>query len=414
MKVCVVGLGYIGLSTAAMFAKSGFDVVGADNNESVIQSIYGGKKHINEPGLGDIIEDAIAQGRLRAGAAPEKADVFIIAVPTPNNSDAYLSCDLKYVVAAAQSIVPFLEKGNVIIVESTISPGTTEDVIKPMFEKAGFSIGSDLFLSHCPERVLPGRILYELEYNDRIIGGVTAACADKAADIYGRFVKGRITRTEAKTAETSKLVENTFRDVNIAFANELAKICIELGINVLDVIEMANRHPRVNVHWPGPGVGGHCLAVDPYFIYAKAPDTARLIKMARDINNGMPEYIAEKAEQLLGHQKSKKIAALGVTYKPDVNDTRESPALKVIGLLADRGYRVSIHDPHVHNSGYLGFEEAIIDADMILCLVGHRAFQNMDFNKINKDTIIFDVTSALKHDRVVNLGNLHRALVSRA
>ena len=229
---------------------------------------------------------------------------------------------MKYVVAAVNSIVPFLKKGNVVIIESTIAPRTTEDYVQPLLEQTGLKVGEDIYLAHCPERVLPGKILHEIIYNSRIVGGVTRKCADKAAGVYRLVVKGEIIKTEAKTAEMSKLIENTFRDVNIALANELTKVCNELNINVLDVIWMANKHPRVNIHTPGPGVGGHCLAVDPYFIYSKTPETAKLIKLARDINVSMPEYVVDKVEKLINNNKCVKIAAFGVTYKPNVDDIR--------------------------------------------------------------------------------------------
>jgi len=218
-----------------------------------------------------MIKEAVSKGSFRASLTPVEADVFIIAVPTPNLNDEFLSCDLTFVKNACESIVPFVRKGNLVIVESTIAPRSMDDVVKPLFEESGFTIGEDLYLAHCPERVLPGKILHELIYNNRIIGGITEKCTEQAAKVYSLFVKGEIIKTEAKTAELSKCMENTFRDVNIALANELTKICFELNINVLDVIEMANKHPRVNIHQPGPGVGGHCLAIDPYFIYSKAP-----------------------------------------------------------------------------------------------------------------------------------------------
>ena len=228
--------------------------------------------------------DAVKNNVYCASLTPQKADAFIITVPTPYIIENY-SCDLSYVINACKSILPYLEEGNTVIIESTIAPMSTDETIKPIFEKAGFTIGKNLYLAHCPERVLPGKILKELVHNDRIIGGITPECSKKASEVYGQFVEGNIMLTEAKTAELSKCMENTFRDVNIALANELAKICAEIGVNALDVIKMANKHPRVNLHSPGPGVGGHCLAIDPYFIYAKAPETAKIIKLARDTNN---------------------------------------------------------------------------------------------------------------------------------
>ncbi len=412
MRINVVGLGYIGLPTAAMFARSGADVLGVDQSEHIVNTINNGDIHIEEPGLLDIIRDVVGEGRLKAALKPSEADVFIIAVPTPNAKDEHQSCDLKCVISAVHSIIPYLRKGNVVIVESTIAPRTTEDVIAPMIRQAGFELGQDVFLAHCPERVLPGQILNELVNNNRVVGGMTAACADKAADIYSMFVQGEIIKTEAKTAEMSKLMENTFRDVNIALANELAKICCKLKINVMDVIRMANKHPRVNIHTPGPGVGGHCLAVDPYFIYAAAPETAQIIKLARDINTSMPDFVVQNVEALLGYDKSARIAVFGVTYKPNVDDIRESPALKIVDKLSASGYQLRIHDPHVKSLDNVTFEEALKDADILLCLVGHHEFKLMkgsDIRKLMSKPVVFDVTGTLQQEDldIINYGNLY-------
>ena len=260
MKICIVGQGYIGLPTAALFAKNGCEVLGVDVNEEIVDKLNQGIAHIEEPGITEAIENAVEKGHYHASLKPEEADTFIITVPTPYVKED-LSCDLSYVISACQSILPVLNKGNVVIIESTIAPMSTDEIIKPIFENEGFVIGEDLFLAHCPERVLPGQIMEELVNNNRIVGGITEECSRKAADVYRTFVEGEIIETEAKTAELSKCMENTFRDVNIALANELAKIGAEIGVNALDVIEMANKHPRVNIHSPGPGVGGHCFPI---------------------------------------------------------------------------------------------------------------------------------------------------------
>lgn len=249
-KICVIGLGYIGLPTSAVFAESGCEVVGVDISEKVVNMLNQGHIHIEEPGLGEVIKTQVEKGNFRASLTPEKADAFIVAVPTPNLDDEFRSCDLTYVIQGIKKIIPYLEKGNTVIVESTIAPKSMDDHVKPVLEEAGFAIGSDLYLAHCPERVLPGQILYELRHNNRIVGGITEECTEHAAEVYATFVEGEIIKTEAKTAELSKCMENTFRDVNIALANELAKICDELDINCLDVIQMANKHPRVNIHQP--------------------------------------------------------------------------------------------------------------------------------------------------------------------
>ena len=415
MRVNVIGLGYIGLPTAAMFALNGADVIGTDQNQYIVDTINNGDIHIEEPGLLDIIREVVSNQKLIASTVPCNADVFIIAVPTPNINDEYLRCDLTCVLAAVHSILPYLNKGNVVIIESTIAPRTTEDFIKPILEEAGFDIGKDLYLAHCPERVLPGRILEELVSNNRVVGGITPECAARAGEVYRMFVHGEIIKTEAKTAEMSKLMENTYRDVNIALANELAKVCCRLDINVLDVIRMANKHPRVNIHRPGPGVGGHCLAVDPYFIYSKVPEVAQLIKLARDINVSMPDFVADNAEKLLGYDKSLPIAVFGVTYKPDVNDIRESPALKIVGKLEERGYCVRVYDPHVKNTDYMDFGDALCRAGMLLCLTGHKEFLKMDGSRICSlmaNPLIFDATGTLQIEglRVIHYGNLHEAL----
>ena len=411
MKINVIGLGYIGLPTAAMFAQNGVKVVGVDVVPEIVDTINHARIHIEEPGLEEVIKNVVSSGMLKASLKPTEADAFIISVPTPNMDDEYLSCDLKCVLEATKSIIPYLRKGNLVIIESTIAPRTTEDYVLPLLETSGLKVGKDIFLAHCPERVLPGQILYELAHNNRIIGGITKKCTEKAAELYSTFVNGELIKTDAKTAEMSKLMENTFRDVNIALANELTKICVSLDINVLDVIKMANKHPRVNIHMPGPGVGGHCLAVDPYFIYSKAPDKAKLIKLARDINCSMPDFVVDNVNKILKSDSSKVITALGVTYKPNVDDVRESPALKIIKKLENIGYCVKVCDPHVN--GCLLFEQAIKDSDLILVLVAHDEFKNIDKLLCQKEAripIIFDTTGLIKskENKVINYGNLYQ------
>ena len=342
MKICTIGLGYIGLPTSIMFAKHDVKVVGVDVNKEVIDSLNNGLIHLEEPGLQEALDEVIQKGTFRASLTPEKADAFIISVPTPNNDDLYKSCDLTYVQSAVKAALPYVEEGNTIIVESTIAPRSMDDFVKPMVEEAGFTVGKDIYLVHCPERVLPGQILHELIYNNRIVGGITPECTEAGALVYSTFVQGEIIKTDAKTAEMSKLMENTFRDVNIALANELAKVCNELEINALDVIEMANKHPRVNLHTPGPGVGGHCLAVDPYFIVAKAPETAQLINLSRTINTSMPHYVVENVNKLMKQVDGKVVTVFGLTYKGNVDDIRESPAMEIFDILKEEGnYRDS-------------------------------------------------------------------------
>lgn len=411
MKICIVGQGYIGLPTAALFTRSDCEVVGVDVNEEIINNLNKGKIHIEEPGIAEIIKNAIDNNRYHASLTPEKADAFIITVPTPYIAENY-SCDLSYVIEACNEILPFIEKGNTVIVESTIAPMSTDDVIKPIFEKAGYTIGKDLYLAHCPERVLPGKIIEELIHNDRIIGGITPECSKKGSEVYGQFVEGELMLTEAKTAELSKCMENTYRDVNIALANELAKICAEIGVNALDVIKMANKHPRVNLHSPGPGVGGHCLAIDPYFIYAKAPETAKIIKLARDTNNSMPQFVYENVCKIIPEGK---ISIFGVSYKGNTGDDRESPAYEIIALLENKGYEIAIYEPHIERDNFVDFNEAIEGSNLILILADHNEFKEMDYESIKdkmETPIIFDTKNILeevpKGIELYNYGNLYK------
>ncbi|WP_439443088.1 nucleotide sugar dehydrogenase [Listeria aquatica] len=414
MKIVTIGLGYIGLPTAIMFAKHEQDVIGVDIKEDVIQIINKGYVHLEEPGLQEELQKVIQAGRFKAQTNVEKADAFIIAVPTPNKNDVYKSCDLTYVIDGVESILPFLEAGNTVIIESTIAPRSMEDIIKPLIEERGFTVGKDIFLVHCPERVLPGKILHELTYNNRIIGGITDLCTEAGKKIYSVFVKGELIASSASSAELSKLMENTFRDVNIALANELVKIGNALNIDALEVIEMANKHPRVNIHSPGPGVGGHCLAVDPYFIVASAPEMTPLIQTAREINMSMPGFVFDKTKELMAHINGKKITVLGVTYKGNVDDIRESPALEIAEKLIEDGtYEVSIFDPHVDEEWIeKNFKEATQDSDLLLVLSDHNEFKEIveeDLSEM-KQHHVFDTknvfSSDLNLDKYTSLGNI--------
>ena len=410
MKICVTGQGYIGLPTANLFADNGCEVLGVDVKEEIINSLNNCQIHIEEPGIKDLLINAIEKGLYRAALEPEKSDVFIITVPTPYIEKTY-SCDLTYVIEACHNILKYLEKGNTVIVESTIAPLSIDNVIKPIFEKERFKVGEDIYLAHCPERVLPGKIIDELIHNDRIIGGVTPECSNKAAEIYSIFAKGDLMKTEAKTAELSKCMENTFRDVNIALANELTKVCSEIGVNALDVIRLSNKHPRVNIHSPGPGVGGHCLAIDPYFIYALAPETAKIIKLSRDTNKSMPKFVTDNVNKILKKNKEK-IAVLGVSYKGNTDDTRESPAFEIINYLKN-DYEIYIHDPHVKNDEYVNFEDAIKDASLCLILSDHNQFKTLDYEYMSENMekpIIFDTKNIIENVpeniKLYNFGNL--------
>ncbi|MFF2445650.1 nucleotide sugar dehydrogenase [Neobacillus sp. NPDC058068] len=415
MKVCTIGLGYIGLPTSIMFAKHDVEVVGVDVNVNAVEALNDGKIHIEEPGLQEALTEVMEKKMFRASLTPEKADTFIISVPTPNHQDEYKSCDLSIVRSAVRSVIPYLEKGNVLIVESTIAPRSMVDDVKPLVEEAGFTIGDDVYLVHCPERVLPGQILHELVYNNRIVGGITPACTEAGAKVYGTFVKGEIIKTNAKTAEMSKLMENTFRDVNIALANELTKVCNELEINALDVIQMANKHPRVNLHIPGPGVGGHCLAVDPYFIVAKAPETAKLINLSRSINTSMPDFVVENINALMEKVNGKVLTIFGLTYKGNVDDIRESPAMEIFEMLKQQGnYEIRAFDPHVNQHPVIkNMEEAVDHSDLVVILTDHNEFKHLNGDKFGgmAHKRIFDTRNCVqKYDReieYITFGNLY-------
>ncbi|PTM53210.1 nucleotide sugar dehydrogenase [Desmospora activa] len=401
-RCCVVGLGYIGLPTAAVFADCGWDVLGVDVNPDVIAVINEGDVHIEEPGLPQLLRRQVELGRLRAALVPAVADVFIIAVPTPIDADK--RADLTYVEEAIRSLLPVLAPGNVVIVESTIPPRTMDDCITPMLTEAGWRVGEDLYLAHCPERVLPGRILHELIHNHRIVGGVDVDSTRRAAQVYRTVVQGDVVETEAVTAEMTKLMENTYRDVNIALSNELVQISDQLGIDAWEVIRLANHHPRVGLHQPGPGVGGHCLAVDPYFITEKAPVESRLIRTAREINSDMPVYVTKQIQEAMKGIASPKVALFGLAYKGNVDDVRESPGLAVWEILSQEvGWQVVAHDPFVSEKKValplLGEEDALQDADCLVILTDHTPFAQLEgarLARLMRTPFIFDTKGILQ------------------
>jgi UDP-N-acetyl-D-mannosaminuronic acid dehydrogenase len=400
MIISVIGLGYIGLPTAAILASTGIDVIGVDINQHTVDIINQGKIHIIEPKLDILVRESVVKGQLKAVIRPEKADVFIIAVPTPLKKG--YKPDLSYIKSAVKAISSVLEKGNLVILESTSSVGTTEKMIEWMkFERPDISFPQfgnndaeyDVAIAHCPERVLPGHAISEIVENDRIIGGVTTNCAERARDLYKIFVKADCVITDSRTAELSKLVENSFRDVNIAFANELSLICDKLDINVWDMIKLANRHPRVNILQPGPGVGGHCIAVDPWFIVDSAFEEAKLIRAAREVNDMKPNFVLDKinlAVNATGKEQSDlKIACFGLTFKPDIDDLRESPALKIarkVSLLKFK--QLLLVEPNINylpegfNAGVriVGLDEAVKSADIVVLLVDHLQFKSLELN----------------------------------
>jgi UDP-N-acetyl-D-mannosaminuronic acid dehydrogenase len=372
-KICVLGLGYIGLPTASVLAVHGYWVIGVDVNPRVVETINKGGIHIYEPGLETLVNAATCSGHLVARSTPETADVFIIAVPTPVTDDK--KADLSAVQAASESIVPFLRKGNLVILESTVSPGTTNNLVTPILECSGLKAGDDFQVVHAPERVLPGQILRELVQNDRILGGITPEAAQRAKEIYSSFVSGDIYLTDATSAEMVKLVENTFRDVNIALANELAQICDQLGISVWEIIGLANKHPRVQILQPGPGVGGHCIPVDPWFIVEKAPGLAGLIQQGRKVNDSMPHYVSHKIMSLLQGIPEPVVTVLGLSYKVNVDDIRESPSFEIIAQLEACGCKVQIHDPYVHPD--ISIEHAAENSDCIALIVNHKEYEDL-------------------------------------
>ena len=400
--IAVIGLGYIGLPTAAVLASRKIKVVGIDVNLQAVEAINRGEVHIVEPDLDMLVHAAVTEGYLRATSAVEPADAFLIAVPTPFNEKH--EPDLSFIKAASKSIAPMLKKGNLVVLESTSPVGATEQMATWLADaRPDLSFpqdageASDIRIAHCPERVLPGRVLRELVHNDRVIGGITARCSEVAASLYKIFVEAECVITDARTAEMCKLTENSFRDVNIAFANELSVICDRLGVNVWELIRLANRHPRVDILKPGPGVGGHCVAVDPWFIVNQAPEQSSLIRTAREVNDGKPAWVINKAQSLVDEissitgkkRESIQIACLGLAFKADIDDLRESPALAITLELAKLfpGQLVAV-EPNIALAPDILFEAevplieltAAMEADILLLLVDHKTFSPQLFN----------------------------------
>lgn len=400
-KIVVMGLGYIGLPTASMLATKGHQVLGVDVSEHAVTTINSGRIHIIEPDLDILVRSAVNSGNLKASLTPEEGDTFIIAVPTPfmevdGNPKAP---DLTYVESATRAIVPFLRPGNLVILESTSPVGTTEFIYKTIVEMRP-ELEGKIHAAHCPERVLPGHILRELVDNDRIVGGLTKAANDQAKELYKSFCNGAILLTDSKTAELSKLVENSFRDVNIAFANELSVICDHLGINVWETIALANRHPRVNILQPGPGVGGHCIAVDPWFIVSSAPEHARLIRTAREVNDAKPHWVINKVKAKAERFKKPVIGCLGLTFKANIDDMRESPSLEIVkDLMAQDVGKILACDPNVQ-ANKVDFplhelKQVLKEADILLLLVDHAEFKEIDPDTI-KDKVVIDTRGVLR------------------
>lgn len=377
----VIGLGYIGLPTAALLASEGYSVYGTDISKHAVDTINRGEIHIVEPDLDALVRSAVIGGRLKASTLPQAGDVYMICVPTPfHESGAIPQPNIDYVLAATRSIATFVKSGDLVILESTSPVGTTEQ-LEAVLREAGAKV-ENVHIAYCPERVLPGKIMTELVANDRVVGGLTPAATKAVAEFYRTFVRGEILETDSKTAEMCKLTENSFRDVNIAFANELSLICDKEGINVWNLIQLANRHPRVNILQPGAGVGGHCIAVDPWFIVARDVENAKLIRTARQVNNRKTDWVIEKIKIAAADSAAKTgrkptIACLGLAFKPDIDDLRESPALHVALALKSQGYNVISVEPNIdsHDSfTIVELEQALKSADVIAVLVKHREF----------------------------------------
>ncbi len=420
-KICVIGLGYIGLPTASMFATHGVRVVGVDINPDIVNSLKNKHVHIFEPGLDEVVQEALSSGNLQISDQPEPADAFIIAVPTPFYNDK--RADMRAVISATESILPHLRKGNLVILESTSPPRTTIDLVVPILERSGLKAGTDFYAAYSPERVLPGQIMRELIENARVIGGIDEPSSIAGKDLYGMFVKGEIYTTTATTAEMVKLMENTYRDINIAAANEFARLADRFGIDIWEAIQLANKHPRVKILNPGPGVGGHCISVDPWFLVEAAPDITPLIHTAREVNDHQPHVVVELAAKALGGTlKGKKVAVLGLSYKPDVDDLRESPAVEVAQLLAKKGATVQAFEPFKPAATFKEFitvrtiEEALTGSDVILLLVNHAQFKNLDpaYTKtLTHGKVIIDTVYGLDADKWTTAGfNVHRLGVS--
>ena len=396
-KICVIGLGYIGLPTAALLANKGYDVHGVDVVESTVETINRGEIHIVEPELDTFVQAAVKSEKLKAALTPVEADIFIIAVPTPFH-EGYVP-NIDYVVSATKAIAPYLKENNIVILESTSPVGTTHKV-EEVLKEEGIDT-SKVYIAHCPERVLPGQIMRELVENDRIVGGTTPEATQKTVEFYKTFVDGEVLSTDAKTAEMAKLTENSFRDTNIAFANELSILCDKFGIDVWELISLTNRHPRVNVLQPGAGVGGHCIAVDPWFIVHAGGEDAKMIRTAREVNTYKTEWAIEKVKNAAlsfekEHQRKAIVACMGLAFKPNIDDLRESPALYITRQLRADHLDILAVEPNIESFSefdIVDYNNAVNQADVIVFLVGHKEFSSLE---INKNKIVIDFCGIIK------------------
>jgi len=406
MKVNVIGLGYIGLPTALMLATAGVEVIGTDYNEELVETLKSGKTTFKEDGLDELFNKALKNG-IEFSTDYIKNDLYIVAVPTPYEKENK-KIDPKYVISAVESVLEVCEKGAIVIIESTVSPGTIDKFIKPIIKEKGYVLGEDIHLVHAPERIIPGNMIHELKHNSRTIGADEKNVGEKVKELYSTFCEGEIVVTDIKTAEMTKVVENTFRDINIAFANELARICREDGMDVYEIIKIANRHPRVNILQPGPGVGGHCISVDPWFLVGDYPEITNIIKVAREVNDGQPKFVLDRIKNIMKENNitdMSKVGLYGLTYKDNVDDTRESPTLQLLDFLGEDAKKVKVYDPFItkdvvenqlHN-----LDEFINKIEMIVILNGHNEIKE-NIDKI-KDKIIFDTKNIVEGEKVYKI-----------
>ncbi len=392
INVNVLGLGYIGLPTAVLIASKGVKVVGVDIDKEIIETVNQGTTHIVEPDLLGLLKHVIENNMLIAKSNPENADIYVITVQTPVDKDK--KPDISYVESAVKMIIPYLRKEALVIIESTIPVGTTEKMFNYILSERP-ELKDSIYIAHCPERVLPGKIIYELEHNDRIIGGINEQSTRKAIDFYALFTKGNLHPTKLKTAEMCKLVENAYRDVNIAFANEISIIADKLGIDIKEIISLANKHPRVNILQPGPGVGGHCIPIDPWFLIDTCGEESKIMKMAREVNEDKKLWVLKKIKEKAAEIEQKKksrisIAYLGLSYKPDTDDLRESPSLEIAEKLIDEGYNLLLVEPNIkkyENHKIYDADYAVSRADLIVLSVAHKQFKNIELH--NKEILDF-------------------------
>ena len=406
-KVNVIGLGYIGLPTALMFAAHGVEVIGTDYNKELVDTLKHGHTTFDEKGLNELFEEATKKNIEFTTEYTENNDIYIVSVPTPYEKENK-KIDAKYVVSAVETILSVCKKGTILVIESTISPGTIDKYIRPIIQEKGFEIGKDIHLVHAPERIIPGNMIYELKHNSRTIGADSKEIGEEVKELYASFCEGEIVVTDIKTAEMTKVVENTFRDINIAFANELSRICRADGMDVYEIIRIANKHPRVNILQPGPGVGGHCISVDPWFLVGDYPKIVNVIKAAREVNDGQPRFILNRIHEIMAEnniEDMSKVGLYGLTYKDNVDDVRESPTLQMLEIMEEESKNVKVFDPLIKRdivkNQMHDFNDFINSIDMIVILNAHDEIRGKISQLKNK--IIFDTKNIVKGNNVYKI-----------